>query len=49
MTDWSTAFRAADSKEPAVRALIEDLSRSGAAASPFERRVAGEADATGGA
>ena len=49
VTDWSTAFRAADSKEPAVRALIEDLSRSGAAASPFERRVAGEADATGGA
>jgi hypothetical protein len=40
LTDWSSAFRAADSQEPAVRAVIADLATMGQAASVYERRVA---------
>lgn len=40
VVDWSAAFRQADSREPAVRALIADLATAGNAASPYERRVA---------
>jgi hypothetical protein len=40
VVDWSAAFRQADSREPAVRALIADLATAGSAATPYERRVA---------
>lgn len=40
LVDWSSAFRAADSREPEVRTLIADLARMGNAATPYQRRVA---------
>jgi hypothetical protein len=40
LIDWTSAFRREDSREPQVRALIGDLATAGAAASPYERRVA---------
>ena len=40
VTDWTTAFRQADCREPAVRTLIADLATAGNSASPYERRVA---------
>jgi hypothetical protein len=40
LVDWSQAFQQADGQESAVRALIADLARSGATATPYERRVA---------
>ncbi|GAA0452246.1 hypothetical protein Ade02nite_00160 [Paractinoplanes deccanensis] len=46
VVDWSGTFRQADSREPAVRALIADLATAGNAPAPFERRVA---DARAGA
>jgi hypothetical protein len=39
LVDWSSAFRAADTQEAAVRTLIADLARMGNAATPYERRV----------
>ncbi|GAB7046455.1 hypothetical protein [Catenuloplanes indicus] len=40
LVDWNTAFRAADGREPEVRAMIADLATIGSPASPYERRVA---------
>jgi hypothetical protein len=48
LTDWSMAFREADSQEQAVRGLIGDLATAGNAASPFESRVVGLGASTGG-
>ncbi|MEV4352043.1 hypothetical protein AB0J83_46920 [Actinoplanes sp. NPDC049596] len=45
VVDWSGAFRQADSREPAVRALIADLATAGNAPSPYERRVGAPAGA----
>jgi hypothetical protein len=39
LIDWTSAFRDADTKEPAVRTLIADLATMGNAGSPYERRV----------
>ncbi|HTF08364.1 MAG TPA: hypothetical protein VK659_09365 [Asanoa sp.] len=39
LVDWSGAFRAADGREQAVRALIADLGTAGNTAAPYERRV----------
>jgi len=47
LVDWSQAFQRADSQEPAVRALIADLARAGATATPYERRVADAGVRTG--
>jgi len=47
VTDWSSVFRQADTREPAVRALIADLALAGNAASPHERRVADAGTRTG--
>jgi hypothetical protein len=43
VVDWTAAFRQADSREPAVRALIADLATAGSNASPYERRVVSDA------
>jgi len=47
LVDWSQAFQRADSQESAVRALIADLARAGATATPYERRVADAGVRTG--
>jgi hypothetical protein len=38
LTDWQTAFAAADRRESDVRELFDQLSRSGHASTPYERR-----------
>ncbi|XVU23522.1 hypothetical protein ACQPZJ_40705 [Actinoplanes sp. CA-054009] len=45
LVDWAGVFRQADSREPAVRALIADLATAGSAPSPYERRVGAPAGA----
>jgi hypothetical protein len=47
VVDWSNAFKRADSRETAVRALITDLALAGNTASPYERRVADAGARTG--
>ncbi|MBP1783353.1 MULTISPECIES: hypothetical protein [Micromonospora] len=44
LTDWTTRFTDADSRESNVRALIADLATAGAPGSPHERRVPGRAE-----
>ena len=47
VVDWSGAFKQADGREPAVRALIADLAKSASPAHPHERRVADTGARTG--
>jgi hypothetical protein len=45
VVDWTAAFRQADSREPAVRALIADLATAAGNTTPYERRVVSDAQA----
>ncbi|GIF05195.1 hypothetical protein [Actinoplanes siamensis] len=47
LADWTTAFRQADGREAAVRAVVADLATAGSPATPYERRVAHAGTRTG--